>query len=63
MTGKQLRQWRTESNLSQLAAAQQLGVGRASIQNWEKSADAEIPQWAALAIAAVTNHLKPYKPS
>ncbi len=61
MNGDQLKHWRAREGLTQAQAAERLGVGRSSVQKWERDASSEIPKWAALAVAAVNGSLPPYE--
>lgn len=57
MKASDLIAWRKRLNLTQAAAAAQLGCGRRSLQQWEKGA--EIPRYIALACAAIAQGLPP----
>jgi len=60
VNGKQLKDWRSERGYTQQEAAAKIGVGRATIQNWEAVPDEDVPKWAALAVSAVNQRLAPY---
>ncbi len=61
MNGLQLRDWRKGKNLTQILAAEKIGVSRSALQKWEASPDSEIPKWAAMAVSAAHRRLAPYK--
>jgi transcriptional regulator with XRE-family HTH domain len=55
MIGSELRQWRTDHNLTQSAAAKALGVSYPCYKRWEseKRASLNIPQPVALLIGVM----------
>lgn len=58
MTAQSLKDWRKRLGLSQTKAAEELGCGRRSLQQWESGAN-QIPKYIALACAAVSRGIKP----
>lgn len=58
MTGATFRQWRERLGLNRIDAAEQLGVHRNSITNWERETN-PLPRWVALACAAIAYGLEP----
>lgn len=61
LTGQQLHDWRVAAALTQVAASTKMGISRASIVKWEANADAFLPKWVGLCIAAVDADLEPYR--
>lgn len=64
LTSEQFTQWRLSLGMSRMAAAKTLGISNASVLNYERghreNRKVEIPITVALAMNAITNHLKPY---
>ena len=59
MTGTELKEWRKRLSLTQAGAAEAIGCGRRSIQQWEKG-QYPIPRFIALACSAVSMNIAPY---
>ena len=61
MNGTDLRKWRKSKKLTQIEAAEKIGVSRSTLQKWEADPESETPKWAAMAVSAAHRRLAPYK--
>jgi transcriptional regulator with XRE-family HTH domain len=64
MTPDEFKSWREQMGLSQIAAAEALGLSKGSVENYERgtrredSRPVEIPRTVALACSALFHRLK-----
>lgn len=65
MTPEQFKNWRKEMGFTQKQAADELGLSKATVENYDKGLRREdgrqvtIPRTVALACAALKHHLAP----
>lgn len=59
MTPEQLKSWRKALGLSQQSASEALGIGRRTVQDYEKGVY-QIPRTVALACAALYHRINEY---
>lgn len=59
MTPGDLKEWRRRLGWSQVEAAEHLGCGRSSLQQWERGGTA-IPRYIGLACAALALGIRDY---